>query len=322
MKALEVKQLKKHFVQKKWWPPASESKLTKAVNGVSFTIDQGEIVGLLGPNGAGKTTTSQMLLGTLSPTGGEIFYFGQKFFPYKNDLGVNKELLNKINFSSAYIDFPWRMTVWENLDVFARLYGLKNRQARIKKFLKEFDALSLKNKTINQLSDGQKTRVLLAKAFLNHPQLLILDEPTASLDPDIAIRVRKFLIKQQKEFQVAILFTSHNMPEVQEICDQIIFLDKGRIIAQDTPLGLIKRLKNARIKMVITQGKRTLEKYLQQKKINFHWQKEKAIFKLEEEVIPKVLYRLSDQGVRYAEIEILRPSLEDFFLEIVNQNDH
>ncbi|GAG24724.1 unnamed protein product, partial [marine sediment metagenome] len=148
---------------------------------------------------------------------------------------------------------------------------------------------------------------------------LILDEPTASLDPDIAVKVRQFLVKQQKEYHVAMLFTSHNMHEVQEICDRIIFLNKGKIIAQDTPWGLIKRLKKAKIKMAIVKGKNALEKYLKTTKIKFYWKKQKIIFKLEEENIPKILYQISDKGVRYAEIEILRPSLEDFFLETVEK---
>lgn len=313
MKALEVKQLKKYFVDKKWWNPRSTPVVTKAVDNISFNIKEGEIVGLLGPNGAGKTTTAQMLLGTLTPTSGEIFYFGKRFTP------KTREVLNRINFSSAYIDLPWRMTVAENLDVYAHLYQVKNRKKRIKKLLKEFEIEKAYNKTMSQLSAGQKTRVLLTKAFINYPQLLILDEPTASLDPDIAVKVRQFLLRQQKEYQVAMLFTSHNMHEVQEICDRIIFLNHGKIIARDTPLGLIKKLKQAKVKMAIVEKKNILEKYLRKSKIKFYWRKERITFELNEELIPKVLYQISDHGVRYAEIEILRPNLEDFFLEVINK---
>ena len=147
-----------------------------------------------------------------------------------------------------------------------------------------------------------------------------MDEPTASLDPDIAVKVRQFLVKQQKEYNVTMLFTSHNMHEVQDICNQIVFLNKGEIIAQDTPSGLVKRLKKAKIKMVITKNQEILEKYLKFKKINFYWQKEKIVFRLNEKIIPKILYKISDKGIRYDEIEILRPNLEDFFLEIVGKN--
>jgi len=313
MPALEVKNLKKYFSNKNWWQLRKKPVVIKAVDDISFTIGKGEIVGLLGPNGAGKTTTTQMLLGTLTPSSGEIFYFGQKFNEH------NKEVLKRTNFCSAYIGLPHRITVWENLAVYARLYEVKNIKERIEKFLKEFEVWPLRNKAINQLSAGQKTRVLLAKAFLNHPEILLLDEPTASLDPDIAVKVRKFLLEQQKEYKVAMLFTSHNMHEVQEICDRIIFLNKGKIIYQDTPTGLIRKLKKAKVKMVVIKAKDILERYLKAQKIKFYWRKRMIIFRIDEEIIPKALYQLSDRGVRYDEIEILRPTLEDFFLEVANK---
>lgn len=310
MKALQVKNLTKHFVDKKWWKPGSKPVVTKAVDSISFEINEGEIVGLLGPNGAGKTTTTQMLLSTLKPTAGEIFYFGKDFFKNRS------EVLKEINFSSAYIRLPWEMTVLENLDVYARLYEVKERKKRVEKLLKEFEVLNLKNKKIRQLSSGQITRVLLAKAFINWPKLIILDEPTASLDPDIAVKVRSFLIKQQKEYKVAMLFTSHNMYEVSQICNRIIFLQKGKIIAQDTPQGLVKKLKKTKIGLKILKNKEFIEKYLKNKRIGFYWQKNKIVFEAEEELISKLLYQLSDNGVRYENIEILRPTLEDFFLKV------
>lgn len=313
MKVVQVNNLKKHFIEKKWWKPREKAKITKAVDNISFEINEAEIVGLLGPNGAGKTTTSQMLLGSLTPTSGEICYFGKKFTEKK------KELLNQVNFSSAYISLPHKMTVAENLDVYARLYQVKNRKQRIKKLLTEFEIEQAYQKNMHQLSAGQNTRVLLAKAFINYPRLLILDEPTASLDPDIAVKVRQFLLKQQKEYNVAMLFTSHNMHEVQEICDRIIFLNHGKIIAHDTPLGLIKKLKKTRIKMRVVKKKRVLEEYLKKSKMKFYSKKEKAVFEIDEALIPKTLYQLSDKGVRYIELEILKPTLEDFFLEIVKK---
>jgi len=313
MKVLQVNNLKKHFRDKKWWKPSSKPVITKAVDNISFDVNKGEIVGFLGPNGAGKTTTAQMLLGALTPSSGEILYFGQKFTE------KTKELLNKINFSSAYINLPWRMTVAENLDVYAFLYQIKNRKQRIKRLLKEFEIEEAYDKKVGQLSAGQKTRVLLAKAFINYPKLLILDEPTASLDPDIAAIVRQFLLKQQKEYNVTMLFTSHNMHEVQEICDRIIFLNHGKIIAQDTPMGLIRKLKKAKVKMVIIKKRDVLEKYLKSSKIKSYWNKQKITFAIDEKLIPKVLYQISDKGIRYAEIEILKPNLEGFFLKIVSR---
>lgn len=315
MNVLEVKNLTKHYFNKKWWQKGTP-KITTAVDNLSFNIKEGEILGLLGPNGAGKTTTVQMLLGTLTPSKGEIYYFGNLF------CDKTKDLLDQVNFSSAYIDLPWRMTVFENLDVYAHLYKVKNRKERIIRLLKEFEIEEALNKTMGQLSAGQKTRVLLSKAFINYPKVLILDEPTASLDPDIAVKVRQFLLKQQQVYNVAMLFTSHNMHEVQEICDRIIFLNHGKVIAHDTPLGLIKKMTKAKIRMQVIQKKEILEKHLTKIKIAFNYHKNKVTFKIDEEVIPKVLYQLSDQGVRYKEIEILRPTLEDFFLEVVNKNEN
>jgi ABC-2 type transport system ATP-binding protein len=314
MPVLQVKKLTKHFISRPWWKPANPPVVTKAVNGISFAVKEGEIVGLLGPNGAGKTTTVQMLLGALIPSAGEITYFGKKF---DTD---NKRVLGKVNFSSAYIDLPHRMTVWENLDVYARLYEVKNRNERINRLLEEFESTEFRNKQMNQLSAGQKTRILLAKAFINYPRVLLLDEPTASLDPDIAVKIRQFLVRQQKEYGVTMLFTSHNMHEVQEICDRIIFLNKGEIIAKDTPSDLVKKLKRTQIKLIVDAKKQTLEEYLSEKKISFIWQKNRITISIGESEIPKVLYRISEKGIRYSEIEILRPNLEDYFLEVVNKN--
>ena len=165
----------------------------RAVKGISFDIKEGEIVGLLGPNGAGKTTTIQMLLGTLTPTKGEIKYFGKDFKSYR------EEILNRVNFCSSYIRLPWRMTVYENLDVIAMLYGVKNRRKRIHKLLEAFDITEFENRPMAGLSAGQIMRVILAKSFINYPKVILLDEPTASLDPDVALKVREFLIKEQKE---------------------------------------------------------------------------------------------------------------------------
>lgn len=194
-----------------------------AVDKISFELRKGEILGLLGPNGAGKTTTIQMLLGTLTPTSGEISYFVE---------------LDQVNYASAYSHLPWRLTVEENLQVYARMYGVKDRRRRIDRLLAEFDVSELGRKTMDGLSAGQKTRVTLCKAFINYPKLILLDEPTASLDPDIAARVRQFLLAQQREYGVSMLFTSHNMAEVTEVCDRVIFLKAGQIVAEDTPEDL------------------------------------------------------------------------------------
>jgi ABC-2 type transport system ATP-binding protein len=215
---------------------------TVAVDQVSFEVSQGEILGLLGPNGAGKTTILQILLGTLTPTSGQIEILGLPLVSHR------EEILRQVNFSSTYISVPNSLTVTENLMVFSRLYGIPEPQKRIQELLKIFEIEALQKKLAGTLSTGQLTRVCLAKALLNKPKILFLDEPTASLDPDIADKTRKLLKEVRQASQVTILYTSHNMPEMEEMCDRILFLSKGRIIAQGTPTELIRLF-----------GKQTLE---------------------------------------------------------------
>ena len=206
-----------------------------AVDGISFKIEEGKIIGLLGPNGAGKTTTIQMLLDIITPTHGQIKIFGK-------DMKHNREyILNRINFSSPYVNLPTNLTVWENLTTFARLYGVKNIRAKIHELAQFFDIKNLLPKMTNTLSTGQLTRVNLAKALLNDPKLLLLDEPTASLDPDIADKTRKLLKRIQKEKKVTILYTSHNMDEIEELCEHVIFIMHGKITDEGSPKQLIKK---------------------------------------------------------------------------------
>lgn len=277
---------------------------------LSFKINEGEIVGLLGPNGAGKTTTTQALLGCLTPTSGEIWYFGKKMTQ------KDPKIMEKTNFASAYAHLPRRMKVWENLDVYAQLYGVKERKKRIDTLVKAFEIEELKNKQVMSLSAGQNTRVVLAKAFINWPRLLLLDEPTASLDPDIAAKVRRFLVKQRDQYGAAMLFTSHNMKEVEEICDRVIFLHQGKKIAQGKPSELAQKIEKVFIKLRVVKGKFLAEKYLEEKKINFSWKDQFLKIEVTEDDIAKILYRLSQKGVRYQNLEVVRPSLEDFFIKV------
>ncbi len=240
-------------------PVLSVSELTKvypgrppttAVDGLSFALDRGEILGLLGPNGAGKTTTIQMLLSTLEPTSGEIRYFG------KSLATARAEILGKVGFASAYSKLPRRLTVAENLDVFARLYGLKagERRERIRDLLTQFGVWDLRRRQVEGLSAGQTTRVMLAKAFLARPRVALLDEPTASLDPDIAVEVRAFVRSRRDEEGVSIVFTSHNMDEVAQLCDRVIFLDRGRIASSGRPDELAASVASTRIRLRVIQG--------------------------------------------------------------------
>ncbi len=207
----------------------------RAVDDISFDMYEKEILGLIGPNGAGKTTTIQMLLDLTTPTSGEIKIFGL-------DLSSNRQrILGSVNFSSSYISLPFALTVWENLSVFARLYGVKDSGRRIRELLKTFEIENIMHTPTRRLSSGQLTRVCLCKALLNAPKILFLDEPTASLDPDIADKTRHLLKRIKDENGISILYTSHNMREMEEMCDRVIFMDKGKIIASGVP-GEIKKM--------------------------------------------------------------------------------
>jgi ABC-2 type transport system ATP-binding protein len=222
-KIIEVKNLVKKF------------GIFEAVKGISFHVEEGTITGFLGPNGAGKTTTIQMLLDIITPTSGEISIFGKT---YKND---RTAILSKLNFSSPYVAMPGSLKVWENLYTFARLYGVKNVKEKVKEVASFFEIEKMMDKMTASLSTGQLTRMNLTKALMNDPKLLLLDEPTASLDPDIADKTRILLRKIQKERGITILYTSHNMEEVEEICDRVIFVNQGQIKDEGTPEELIKK---------------------------------------------------------------------------------
>jgi len=207
----------------------------KAVNNISFKMYAGEILGLIGPNGAGKTTTMQMLLDLTTPTRGEISIFG---LTMKTD---REAILGRVNFSSSYISLPFSLTIEENLKVFARLYGVKNMKQKIRELIKIFEIEDIKDMSTRKLSSGQMTKVCLAKSLLNEPEILFLDEPTASLDPDMADKTRSLLKKLNKDKKISILYTSHNMAEMEELSDRIIFMNKGRILADDKPEALLKK---------------------------------------------------------------------------------
>ena len=214
-------------------------KLTKnfgditAVNELGFSVARGETVGLLGPNGAGKTTTIQMLLGLTKPTSGDIRIFNL------NLQDSRRKILQRINFASAYISLPSNLTVYENLNVFGKLYGIPTPRRKIGNLLDLLEIPQVINQVTGALSSGQLTRLNLCKAFLNDPEILLLDEPTASLDPDIAEKVRLTLQNVQQEHGVTMLYTSHNMREVELMCDRVIFLSRGNIVAEGTPQEIV-----------------------------------------------------------------------------------
>ncbi|MCA9472367.1 MAG: ABC transporter ATP-binding protein [Nitrospira sp.] len=206
-----------------------------AVDDISFDIQPGEILGVLGPNGAGKTTTIHMLLGLITPTSGSIRIFGL-------DLATHREtILRDVNFSSTYISMPFSLTVEENLKVIARLYGLRDIQQKIDAMIKHLDMQDIQHKLTRKLSSGQMSRLTLAKAILTEPKVLLLDEPTASLDPDITHKIKAFLQEYRRSENLSILYTSHNMREMEEMSDRIIFLQHGRIVAEGTAAEIVQR---------------------------------------------------------------------------------
>ncbi len=225
---LEVENLKKVYGSKK--------DLAFALKGIDFSVFEGEIFGLLGPNGAGKSTTLNILIGLLTPTSGTVKIFGKDFF--ENE----EETKNKMNIATAYAELAQNLTVYQNLKVFAFLYGIKNYKSKIENLLEQFQITDLKKQRIDSLSAGQRTRVNLCKSLINDPEFLLLDEPTASLDPVMAAHVRTMLLNIQKERKLTIIFTSHNMPEVEQMCDRVALLNKGKIYKIDTPENLQKFL--------------------------------------------------------------------------------
>ena len=282
-----------------------------AVDKISFELKEGEILGLLGPNGAGKTSTIQMLLGLTIPTSGKISYFGKDFFE-------NKEYcLQRLNFSSAYISVQGRITVRQNLRIFAGLYQVADREKKIDELMELLEIKEFANKTYWKLSSGQRTRVNLAKALLNSPKLLLMDEPTASLDPEIKNKVIELVEKLQKNEGVSILYTSHDMDEVTRVCDRVMFLDKGKILTVDTPLGLTKRVGEARLIITFDGKREVVEKYLKDKKLAGKFLRGHMVeISLPEKQIPKTLFGLSERKIWLTDIDIQKPDLEDVFLSV------
>jgi ABC-2 type transport system ATP-binding protein len=215
---------------------------TRAVDGISFALAPGSVTALLGGNGAGKTTTIAMIMGLVTPTEGTVTVLGAQMPRQRY------QVLHRMNFESPYVDMPKRLTVRQNLSVFAALYGVADVEGRITELSDELNLADFLDRPNGRLSSGEKTRVTLAKALLNRPDLLLLDEPTASLDPDTADWIRAHLERYRREHDATILLASHNMSEVERLCDRVIMLKRGRIEDDDTPNRLLERY-----------GRRTLE---------------------------------------------------------------
>ena len=208
-----------------------------AVKNINFKINKGSIVGLLGPNGCGKTTTIGMMLGLIKPTSGEVFIDGKNIEKENNRI----KILEKLNFISPYVELPKKLTVEENLKVYGQLYGVKNLNDKILDLMKDLNLLEFKKRKTGELSSGQKNRVSLAKALVNDPEILLLDEPTASLDPDVGDYIRTYVESFASKKGVTILLASHNMNEVERLCNEVMMMKNGSIIDKGTCSELISK---------------------------------------------------------------------------------
>ena len=207
-----------------------------AVNKINFQLEKNKTIGLLGPNGCGKTTTIGMMLGLVAPTEGEILIENKNINIFGRD-----EILKRFNFASPYVELPKKLTVKQNLEIYGRLYGVKNLNERINEISADLDIKNFFHRKNGELSSGQKNRVSLAKSLINKPEVLLLDEPTASLDPDIGDFVRSYIQEYKSKNKVTILLASHNMDEVERLCDSVIMMKKGKIIDRGTCSNLIKK---------------------------------------------------------------------------------
>ncbi len=224
-----------------------------ALDRISFDLPHGEILGLLGVNGAGKTTAMNMILGLTTPTSGSVRMFGHSLQTHRI------EILQQCNFCSAYTSLPANLLVYQNLKVFGRLYRVKNLDEKIDSLLETFGIQDLKRRVTGHLSAGESTRLHLCKALLNDPKLLLLDEPTASLDPDIADRVRKIIRDIQRRSGMTVLYTSHNMRDVEEVCDRAIFLHHGKILCEGSPQEIVRKFSESSLENVFLKIARSGE---------------------------------------------------------------
>ncbi len=303
---LRVDELVKHY---------PGTPVVKAVDKISFQLKEKEILGLLGPNGSGKTTTIQMLLGTLTPTSGSVVYFGKDFYAHRT------EILQNISFASTYTSLPYVLTIEENLIVFGALYGLSKKESCTSfcPLLERFGILDKLKHNVSALSAGQVTRLMLVKAFFMRPKIVLLDEPTASLDPDMAADICSFLLEQREKFGTSILFSSHKMNEVMEICDRTIFLKEGKIVADDLPVNLARSASAFKIRLTVIDGIKRTQAIAEAEHLHYSLEHRVIELYMDEEKIPYFLHKLSHANINYSSIHIDEPSLETYFLQLTKK---
>lgn len=306
MDYIEVKNLKKTF----------ENGKIIAVKDISFTVKRGEIFGLLGVNGAGKSTTINMLTGLLKKDSGSIKIMGTEIEDF------NEEIRNKINVSTAYYPLSDVLTIRENLKVYGMIYGVKDLNKKINKLIKDFKLEHLADRTVVQLSSGEKTRVSLCKGLINDPQVLFLDECTVGLDPDIADITRKIIMDYHKKSGCTIIFTSHYMYEVEELCDRIAFMENGKITTIATAEELKKTITTQTIEVAVKKDAKELVKLLKDKKVDAKLiSSNKIAFTIEDEKDKsfKILSRIFEKKFMLSDLHIKKPTLDDIFIKFARK---
>lgn len=282
-----------------------------ALSEVSLKLKFGEILGLLGPNGAGKTTLIRILLSILKPDGGSVKVLG-------GDLEHNRTtILSQVGFASTYTNLPMSLSVAQNLEIHRSLYRIEKSQftADRDQLLERFSMQETLNKNFSQLSAGQRTRIMLVRALLHRPRLLLLDEPTASLDPDIALTVRD-LVRDMRNSECAILLTSHNMEEAADLCDRVIFLNHGRIIAEDTPQHLARSVASVKIVLELIEPLEPIKQHLKQSSLDYAFNENTLTISSSDDHCSALLKSLFKAGVDFKHIKVEHPTLTDYFMNL------
>src|SRR3989338_1521984 len=288
----------------------------KAVDDVSFSIKKGEIFGLLGVNGAGKTTTINMITGLLEPDKGVIKILGYE--PEKNWEFVK----NKMNVSTAYFPLSDVLTIKENLRIYAKIYRIKNPEEKINTLLHQFELSKLADRKVRTLSSGEKTRTALCKGLINDPEVLFLDECTVGLDPDIAEKTRRHIQEYQKATDATILFTSHYMHEVEELCGRIAFMDEGKILTIATAEKLKKTIKKFTVEISVKKNVQGLKKLLRDEEVTLLFsQDDTLVFETsyEKDKVYKILNKIFTKGFLLSDLHIKKPTLDDIFIKIARK---
>jgi ABC-2 type transport system ATP-binding protein len=280
-----------------------------AVDDVSLELRKGEILGLLGPNGAGKTTTFQMLLGILTPTSGAVRFLGKDLHTARS------EILERVNFSSTYTNLPWNLKVSDTLAFISRMYRMSNRLERVDQIIESFRLKPLLSKSVVSLSAGELTRLNLAKAFINEPEIVLLDEPTASLDPESAHVVREYILKQRADRNISVLFTSHNMAEVETICDRVVFIQRGKIVANDTPRNLARTLDQCYVSLLVEEAyAKSFGAVCDAAELGVVNQDGYSVVTMREDQIAAFISALNSNRIPLHGLTVSRATLEDYFM--------